>query len=143
MMPSLLMRTMRVRGVVECNVRCYSILAKYKRPTAPTSPSDASTSEPNAGSPSAVTAAPIVTNDVNVSAMQVPKSRVHLLQKSPSVVAQRRRLAKYDLQTIVPAPESVYFKEEVEFMSPPSAIANVFCSLHVLTAHPPTQIPKL
>lgn len=53
--------------------------------------------------------------------MQVPKSRTHLLSKQAGVVAQRRRLARFDLQTIHPAPTSTYEYAMEPFHSPPDA----------------------
>jgi hypothetical protein len=94
--------------------RSFSILAKYKRPVneiiQPTPP-EHQVQQP-VPPPSTPTQSP----------MQVPKSRTHLLQKSHSVVAQRRRLARLDLQTIVPAPDSAYLTPLVDFSSPPSKI---------------------
>ncbi len=64
--------------------------------------------------PAAPDAAPSAT-------MHVPKSRTHLLSKTDAVLAQRRRLARLDLQPIRPAPPAATQIVMQGFRSPPDA----------------------
>jgi len=78
-------------------VALFSIMSKYLPPVPP-----------------APDAAPSAT-------MHVPKSRTHLLSKTDAVLAQRRRLARLDLQPIRPAPPAATQVVMQGFRSPPDA----------------------